>query len=604
MSIYARDLRPGDRVSEYVLEERVGHGGFGDVWRARHHVWKDRLVAVKVPADAAKARVLKREGAIQEVVRHPNAVEVLGLDPEHDPPYLVMEFVDGESLRARLDRERRLAPADALTIARDVLSGLAAAHERGVVHRDLKPENVLLARGGPAKITDFGLGRMRDEERERLVLSGALDDTRDLGIEGTLAYMAPEQHEPGRPIDARADVYAFGILLFEMLTGARPEGGEAPSDLVAGLDPRIDAIFRRCYCRLEKRYKSGREALAALEPVLACYAAGAAGATHVLDAAGLEPLGEARGPFGPLPARIALPRGPVTLGSTRDADIQIDAPLVARSHATIEWREGAFYIRDNGTPSGTYLLPAVVPAGTRLEKHLQKVGHAPQRLAEGVVIVLGAPEVGEPPFPPVPPPGRSCVAFRFRDGPPAPDRIVAEAPAGPAFDPRALALVGALACGLGAAVVGHPALVLAAVLLVLLSLGRGSVTVSAPPPHAGPAFGRPAGIALRTIAFLLDLALFAIVLKKAWFPAAWFVYDWLTTALFGATAGKWLLGMRVVRTDGRPIGVGHALLRSIGKLVTLLTLGAGFFLGAITASKQALHDFIAESMVLRDPRCE
>src|SRR5688572_11534084 len=116
--MYARDLKPGDRVSEYVLERRVGHGGFGDVWRAHHHVWRDRVVAVKVAADAEAARALGQEGAIQERLRDPNVVEVLGLDPEHDPPYLVMEFIDGESLRARLDRDRRLAPEAALAVAR------------------------------------------------------------------------------------------------------------------------------------------------------------------------------------------------------------------------------------------------------------------------------------------------------------------------------------------------------------------------------------------------------------------------------------------------------------------------------------------------------
>src|SRR5207247_2472839 len=132
-----------------------------------------------------------------------------------DPPYLVMEFVDGGSRRARLERERRLEAPVALGIARGVLGGLAAAHAQGVVHRDLKPENVLLRRDGAVKITDFGLGRLREEERARLALSANLGDPEvdTPHLEGTIAYMAPEQRDAGRPIDARADVYAFGIVL-------------------------------------------------------------------------------------------------------------------------------------------------------------------------------------------------------------------------------------------------------------------------------------------------------------------------------------------------------------------------------------------------------
>jgi eukaryotic-like serine/threonine-protein kinase len=239
-------LKPGDRVSEYVLIERVGRGGFGDVWKARHHVWPDRIVAVKMPATAERANLLKREGVLQDRVRHPNAVDVLGMDPDHDPPYLIMEFVEGESLRARLQRETRLAPGVAVDLGVQILGALEHAHARGVVHRDLKPENILIAKDGLAKLTDFGLGRLLEDARAKLAVSGSLISTDGRDISGTVAYMAPEQREAGRTVDARADLYAFGIVLFEMLTGARPEGGEAPADLVAGRPPRRAAGVRHC----------------------------------------------------------------------------------------------------------------------------------------------------------------------------------------------------------------------------------------------------------------------------------------------------------------------------------------------------------------------
>jgi uncharacterized RDD family membrane protein YckC len=588
----AHDLKPGSRVSEYVLEERLGRGGFGDVWRARHHVWKDRVVAIKVPADPERARILKNEGAIQEAVKHENVVEVLGFDPDHDPPYLVMEFVDGESLRAPLARSGRLPVETALLLARDILAGLGAAHARGIVHRDLKPENVLLPRGGRAKLTDFGLGRLREADRQRLELSGGLGGDESGPLEGTLAYMAPEQREAGRPIDARADVYAFGIVLFEMLTGTRPEGGEAPGDLVAGLDPRLDDLFRGCYCRLEKRFPDARATALALEPILAGRLAPSG-----VPVAQLEPLG-AGSPW----ARIPLGPGPLTLGSARDADLRVELPGVAPHQATIQHREGAFWIRDGSGRTGTYLLPATLPAGVREEDHCQKVGAAWQRLAEGVVIWIGRPMRREP----------SELAtqrlFRFHDGAPATGARAEAATADGPLEPVVRMLAAFAAIGLMAfAAIGlvEERFALAAVLggCALFALRRASpapdvTAIMATPADPQALVGRPAGVIARTIAVALDVALFAFVLRRPWFPGAWVAYDWLATGIFGATAGKWLVGLEVLGTDGAPIGLARALLRTVSKFISALPLGLGFLLAGITVSKQALHDFFADSRVI------
>ena len=269
------------RIGEYVLEQRVGGGAFGEVWRAAHHVWADRIVAVKVPTDPQFLRNLQREGLAVHGLEHPNVVRAMGFDPYADPPYLVTEFVPGRNLRAVV-KAGRSTPADAAAIMRQVLAGLQYAHGRGVVHRDVKPENILVheraeAEGygseGVVKITDFGLGRARAEAGLSAVGSaGSIAFSQSIAgeagreIAGTLDYMAPEQRA-GQPVDGRADVYACGAVLFELLTGERPAGTDVPSDLNPAVPKSLDEAFRRSYARLEKRFTSAAEFAAALGSV-------------------------------------------------------------------------------------------------------------------------------------------------------------------------------------------------------------------------------------------------------------------------------------------------------------------------------------------------
>src|SRR5437773_1094766 len=156
------------RISEYLLDARIGAGTFGEVWRARHHVWHDQLVAIKIPTDPQYVRNLQREGVAIHGLIHPNIVRAMGFDPYADPPYLVMEYIPGKSLREVLRERKMLSPGDAVAVMKQVLAGLAYAHKNNVLHRDLKPENILIherafsdgfAADGVVKVTDFGLGK-------------------------------------------------------------------------------------------------------------------------------------------------------------------------------------------------------------------------------------------------------------------------------------------------------------------------------------------------------------------------------------------------------------------------------------------------------------
>ncbi len=262
----------GERISNYLLESRLGAGSFGEVWRARHHVFGDR-VAIKVPMEAQYVRNLQREGVAIHGLKHPNVVRAIDLDPYADPPYLVMEYVDGPSLRTVIDEQGISFPIRAaVTIIRGILKALTAAHAGGLIHRDVKPANVLLHQPPEdlaavseqsVRVTDFGLGQVGGTTTQSIMQSGSLLTQEGRSIAGTLAYMSPEQKE-GRELDGRSDLYACGIILFEMLTGERPQGGESPSSLRAEVPAELDAVFRRCYTRLEKRYDSASEMVAAL----------------------------------------------------------------------------------------------------------------------------------------------------------------------------------------------------------------------------------------------------------------------------------------------------------------------------------------------------
>ena len=265
-------LHLGQRVSEYVLEDCLGAGAFGEVWRARHNTWANRVVAIKIPTEIGYINNLRREGIALHELEHPNIVRAIGFDPYADPPYLVMEYVPGTNLRSHIDRGE-LSPDNAVCILGRILEALSYAHSRGVIHRDVKPENVLVHQDAEANgfgapgmvcIADFGLGKAANAASAQSIqmsMSVASADARKLV--GTLDYMSPEQ-KAGDEIDARTDLFACGVILFEMLTGRKPVGPKLPSQLNPMSPTRLDTVYARACDDVASRYLSAAQFIHAL----------------------------------------------------------------------------------------------------------------------------------------------------------------------------------------------------------------------------------------------------------------------------------------------------------------------------------------------------
>ena len=218
-------MTPSQKIRDYVFEEKIGEGGMGAVYRARHALL-DKPVAIKILSDHLltspefEERFL-REARAQARLHHPNIVQVTDFFQENGKYYLVMVLVEGESLEQRLMRDKPLPIDEALRISADVLAALDYAHQRGLIHRDVKTSNILLDKEGRAYLADFGIVLMVGAERK----------TRTGSTIGTAFYMSPEQIRRPRTIDHRTDVYSFGCVLYEMLTGHTPfEKGDEEGD--------------------------------------------------------------------------------------------------------------------------------------------------------------------------------------------------------------------------------------------------------------------------------------------------------------------------------------------------------------------------------------
>ncbi|MBI3546077.1 MAG: protein kinase [Gammaproteobacteria bacterium] len=258
-------------AARYEILDSLGDGGMGMVYRVRDRETAEvlalKILRPEIARDPAMMERFKNEIRLSRRVTHKNVCRIYEFNRVNDCAYITMEYVDGESLRAYLQRVGKLAPERVIDVARQVAAGLSEAHAQGVVHRDLKPDNVMLGRDGLIKILDFGIAR-------------ALGDTSTTHtLIGTPAYMAPEQSQ-GKVTDQRVDLYALGLILYECLTGQRAFSGAtpveialkqlkerplAPRKLMPGTPPHLESIVMRC---LEKeparRFTNATEVLRAL----------------------------------------------------------------------------------------------------------------------------------------------------------------------------------------------------------------------------------------------------------------------------------------------------------------------------------------------------
>ncbi|MFH1175881.1 MAG: protein kinase [Acidobacteriota bacterium] len=270
-------LASGTRLGPYEIAALIGAGGMGEVYRARDTRLK-RDVAIKLlPAalaqDAERIRRFELEAQTTGALNHPNILAVLDVGVHEGAPYLVCELLEGQSLRERL-AEGALPSRKATDLALQAVQGLAAAHEKGIVHRDLKPDNLFVTKDGRLKILDFGLARLVSPPDQGSVRTLASPGTEQGMVLGTVGYMAPEQVR-GLPADHRADIFAFGAVLYEMLSGRRAFSGPSNADTMTAIlredppelaspagaiPPALESIVLHCLEKApEERFQSARD---------------------------------------------------------------------------------------------------------------------------------------------------------------------------------------------------------------------------------------------------------------------------------------------------------------------------------------------------------
>ena len=295
-------LTSGTKLGPYEIQSLVGAGGMGEVYRA-HDSRLDRTVAIKVlpasfSADRDRLQRFAQEARAAAALNHPNILSIFDIGEEKGSPYVVSELLEGETLRARV-RSGPLPTRKVIDHAMQVAKGLAAAHEKGIVHRDLKPENLFLTTDGRVKILDFGLAKLTRPE----AASGSGDaPTVQVATEtglvmGTAGYMSPEQVR-GKPADNRSDIFAFGAILYEMLSGKRAFHGESAADTMSAIlkeeppelsetahnvPPGLERVVRHC---LEKhpaqRFQSAGDLAFDLEAMTEISATSKSGAQAIL----------------------------------------------------------------------------------------------------------------------------------------------------------------------------------------------------------------------------------------------------------------------------------------------------------------------------------
>jgi WD40 repeat protein len=233
------NLASGTKLGPYEIVSLLGAGGMGEVYRARDSRLK-REVAIKVlpqalSADADRLRRFEQEALATAALNHPNILAVFDIGTSEGSPYVVSELLEGETLRERL-RSGALPQRKALDYAVQMARGLAAAHEKGIIHRDLKPENLFVTKDGRVKILDFGLAKLtqRDASSQTSLATATQGATEAGVVMGTAGYMSPEQVR-GMTLDPRSDIFSFGAILYEVLSGKRAFHGDTPADTMSSI---------------------------------------------------------------------------------------------------------------------------------------------------------------------------------------------------------------------------------------------------------------------------------------------------------------------------------------------------------------------------------
>ena len=366
-------LTPGTRLGAYEIIAAIGAGGMGEVYRARD-TKLNRDVALKILPDAFAAdhdRLTRftREAQTLASLNHPNIAQIHGLEDSSSVQALVMEFVEGADLSQRI-ASGPIPVEDTVAIARQVADAIEAAHEQGIVHRDLKPANVKVRPDGAVKVLDFGLARAFAAEGSSAAADAMNSPTltahgTQMGmIIGTAAYMAPEQAK-GKAVDKRADVWAFGVVLYEMLTGRRAFGGDDVSETLASVlkdtpslaslpadtPPSIRRLLRRC---LEKDRTRRLDSMAAAR-------------LEIDDAIAGEPAAtaSAASPLAPRRLQVAILIGAIVLAALTGAAVWWLKPAPAQPAANVARYSVTLPANSSWSRTGYHVI-AISPDGTHL----------------------------------------------------------------------------------------------------------------------------------------------------------------------------------------------------------------------------------------------